>query len=692
VGINQIKDMFYWFLTAVCVCQFVLVLPVFAQPWVGSGTEGDPYQLFDVNDIQAIGLDPNFWDAHFRLQADVDMGEVTGMDFDIIGDFSTAFTGVFDGNGHKIHNFTYEAYSKDNAGFFGRVNHPDAMIKDVQLLNPSFDAGWGNNVGALVANMEAGTIIRCSVKGGFVLGDHSVGGLIGRISKAELTDCSAETVVTGKAFFTGGLASSITSVDANNLYSHCTVTGDDYVGGLFGLCSGKSTVTHCYSAGSVTGDNSVGAFVGRHWDVGVYDNCFWDNTFNPSLPGISNRYDPNVTGISTEDMKQMATFTDAGWDFVGESINGTDDIWNIVENLHYPRLEWEFVPGGYYYDVEIAADAPLIWFRFEEDDIGHDVNVVNYGSYTNLQAKYIGAAVPPRSDSGKVRKGVFLENQASSAILITSPNYEQGEPDFSHDYALTPGDMTIELWFRSGYGSHYYDAGTGWNLDYPRLFSNCNGTGSFEAARAYFTASQYGIGAGIDTSSPEQYSNYMWPFHPGWDPNADPNHNTGPADYQWHHAVMTIDTNDTDGHDPNTDPPLVVEFYLDGALLSSRLYDPIDPNITGILGPEFREFLIGAGGNSDNIYNDFYGAFDEFAIYSKVLPVDRVIAHYQQGLATESWVPVGNCEGIFKYGWNLPGDYNADCYVNFKDFAYLSNNWLRCIEPNDANCEKPWLE
>ncbi len=325
---------------AVCVCQFVLVLPVFAQPWAGSGTEVDPYQLFDANDIRAIGLDPNYWDAHFRLQSDVDMSAFAGTDFNIIGDLSVAFTGVFDGDGHTIYNFTYQAYCKDDAGLFGYVDDPNAVIKNVQLINPSLDAGWGNNVGALIACMDSGAVIRCRVKGGFVSGDHSVGGLIGRISNAELTDCSTETIVSGKGNFTGGLVSSIASTQASNLYSLSTVTGVQYVGGLMGLCSGVSSVSHCYSAGSVSGNLDVGAFIGRHWDVGVYDKCFWDNTFNPSLPGISNRDDPNVVGLPTEDMQQMSTFTDAGWDFIGESTNGTDDIWDICEGTNYPRLAW----------------------------------------------------------------------------------------------------------------------------------------------------------------------------------------------------------------------------------------------------------------------------------------------------------------------------------------------------------------
>jgi hypothetical protein len=153
---------------------------------------------------------------------------------------------------------------------------------------------------------------------------------------------------------------------------------------------------------------------------------------------------------------------------------------------------------------------------------------------------------------------------------------------------------------------------------------------------------------------------------------------------------MTMDTNDTGGHDPNTDPPLIVEFYLDGALLASKVFDPIDPNATGILGPEGYEFMIGADGSSGNRYNDFYGTFDEFAIYSEVLPVDRIIVHYQEGLNGTPWTPE-SCEQIFEQAWNMPADLNADCSVNFMDIVDIGNDWMRCNEPSDGDCEKPWL-
>jgi len=47
------------------------------------------------------------------------------------------------------------------------------------------------------------------------------------------------------------------------------------------------------------------------------------------------------TGKTTAEMQMAKTFLEAGWDFVGETANGTDDIWWIDEEKDYPRLWWE---------------------------------------------------------------------------------------------------------------------------------------------------------------------------------------------------------------------------------------------------------------------------------------------------------------------------------------------------------------
>ena len=48
------------------------------------------------------------------------------------------------------------------------------------------------------------------------------------------------------------------------------------------------------------------------------------------------------TGKTTTQMQTTATFLAAGWDFVGETANGSEDVWQIVEGEDYPRLSWEF--------------------------------------------------------------------------------------------------------------------------------------------------------------------------------------------------------------------------------------------------------------------------------------------------------------------------------------------------------------
>jgi hypothetical protein len=116
--------------------------------------------------------------------------------------------------------------------------------------------------------------------------------------------------------------------------------------------------------------------------------------------------------------------------------------------------------------------------------------------------------------------------------------------------------------------------------------------------------------------------------------------------------VTTFDVNDSS---PNS-PPVVLQFYLDGVLLNSSTQDPNeDLERDGILGPEFREFLIGSEATSDNRYNCFKGTLDEFAVYNYILPADRILIHYLEGNAAQSWTPE-TCEQIYKYGWNKPAD------------------------------------
>jgi hypothetical protein len=60
---------------------------------------------------------------------------------------------------------------------------------------------------------------------------------------------------------------------------------------------------------------------------------------NVRWPGLP---DSSVVGAAA-----ATPFLDARWDFMGETANGSEDIWKIAEDLGYPRLWWE---SKYIYD------------------------------------------------------------------------------------------------------------------------------------------------------------------------------------------------------------------------------------------------------------------------------------------------------------------------------------------------------
>jgi hypothetical protein len=122
-------------------------------------------------------------------------------------------------------------------------------------------------------------------------------------------------------------------------YATGSVSGGALIGGLVGYNDGGS-ITSCYAAGFVSGNLSVGGLLGSN-QSGMVSSCFWDmqtSSWATSAGG---------TGKTTAEMKTRSTFTDAGWDFVDESTNGTTDVWRIcADGVDYPRLSWEFSQSG----------------------------------------------------------------------------------------------------------------------------------------------------------------------------------------------------------------------------------------------------------------------------------------------------------------------------------------------------------
>ena len=52
-----------------------------------------------------------------------------------------------------------------------------------------------------------------------------------------------------------------------------------------------------------------------------------------------------------------------------------------------------------------------------------------------------------------------------------------------------------------------------------------------------------------------------------------------------------------------------------------------------------------------------------------------------------------NCYEAADMGYvaNVDADVNKDCHFDFTDLAILAQDWLKCVEPANSNCAKPWL-
>lgn len=314
-------------------------------------------------DLLAMAADPYSYDECFILTADIDMaGQVFTTAIiaadTVAGTFfeGAPFTGTFDGNSHKITNFTINGGSNCYLGLFGYI-FSGGSVKNLGLENCTVSGssgsfyvcclvGWNKgsisncystgsvsgdgNVGGLVGINNEGSISKCYSTGSVAAGGSRVGGLVGRNYDGSIIGCYSTGVVSGPSYYAGGLVGDNYYGSISNCYSTGAVSGNLYVGGLVGS-SYNGGISNCYSMGSVSGNGTIGGLVG--YNYGGISSCYFLVTSGPDN-GLG-------TPLTDAQMKQQSSFT--GWDFTNEMDNGTNDYWRMcVGGVEYPLLWWQF--------------------------------------------------------------------------------------------------------------------------------------------------------------------------------------------------------------------------------------------------------------------------------------------------------------------------------------------------------------
>ena len=267
----------------------------------GSGTESDPYRIFNAVQLNQVRNFLNKSNVYFSLEADIDLTEWIAENNPVQGwspigsSLGNSFRGTFNGNGHTISGLWIKRTDTDYVGLFGYVYN--ATVSDVRLYGAEIEGH--DNVGGISGYFECYNVSRsfsgCSVEKGSIKGNDNVGGISGySYSKNEspttssalsFAGCSSECSIKGRDNVGGIAGYSYSKNESTNYrltstlsftecFSECSIEGNDNIGGIAGCAFSSSSYsstlsfTECVSEYSIDGRDNVGGIVG----YGVFDD------------------------------------------------------------------------------------------------------------------------------------------------------------------------------------------------------------------------------------------------------------------------------------------------------------------------------------------------------------------------------------------------------------------------------------
>ena len=324
-----------------------LVVSYGPEPITGSGTEGDPYIIDSYDGFVQFINDNKFmaYGVYIELTTDLDLNpELDGRQSyteSPIGDSVNylSFCGSFNGNGHVIRNYVSTDPLFMTIEIDAQVHN--LGLEDIQVTNGGGFCGY--NAGLITNCYTTGSVSGGDMVGGFV--EYNYGAMGGYA--ATINNCYSTCTVNGEYQVGGFVGYNFEAASITNCYSTGAVTGDSEAGGFCGLSEGASIV-NCYSTGLVNIENSSAyGFCGWcGYGEEMIENCFWDTDASGNSTGFGNEYtEIDINGKTTTEMKNLSTFTDAGWDF--------DTIW-VIQADSYPQLSWQPIGVNYTGETSIS--------------------------------------------------------------------------------------------------------------------------------------------------------------------------------------------------------------------------------------------------------------------------------------------------------------------------------------------------
>lgn len=274
------------------------------------------FQIANADDLKAFAYTVNNGNPNIKgkLTSDIDFTGISG--YPGIGKTPNYFSGVFDGQGHKISHLAMN--TGNGIGLFGDIT----------------SKGIGENATVIKNITIDGT---CSFSGG-----QGVAGIAGACiktvttSEVQFLQCGNEASVNANTSNAGGILGvnyfndGYVRMTLINCYNTGNITGTTDNGGLSGWLGNSVTMSNCYNTGSVGGNNSD-----------AY--CRWEGSYVPS-----NCFSLNGGIISTSTPStdfQNGTVFAALFDYNDNENNVDGSVW---------QMEFSGTPHPVLYDAALV--------------------------------------------------------------------------------------------------------------------------------------------------------------------------------------------------------------------------------------------------------------------------------------------------------------------------------------------------
>ncbi|MDR2444861.1 MAG: hypothetical protein LBD44_02840 [Spirochaetaceae bacterium] len=364
----------------------------------GQGTPESPWKIETARQLEEVR---NHLDGYYVLNADIDLSSYGNFSpigiFEPVSDapedqetpkLELAFTGIFDGKGHKISNVAISVPTQAGVGLFGCVAGDNGAVKNLVVENVTA-TGYMLVSGVVGYKSSVNTFENITLQGtNSISGTQMIGGIVGG-GFGDIKNCNAVAAITLTGEGDVGMAGILAGGMEDSSIISCTVIGGSInavagsigIGGLAACAQLSAEVKNCAvsNVAITVGENCfiIGGLLGY---AGTYapdiptaiDNCKATNV-TISAPASTERIGGIIgSGFYTSAYAAMASMP--GYEFLGAP--GAFTVTNSASSGSITGGCTDLVGkiAGYIYDNSTVAGTCTSTMAGVTNNVGGDKN------------------------------------------------------------------------------------------------------------------------------------------------------------------------------------------------------------------------------------------------------------------------------------------------------------------------------